>query len=152
MGGGHWMFLFAQNPLFRIATPPMFSVLVIYWVPDCCAYQIDKKMTECCPIFAVSQTWQKKSNTVKPEKNNNKNKIRHNTPGDKLTQFMCDWLLGRTTDLLEIRFFQVAFWSFSLNCRGVPIFYIVQEIILNLLSFMYFWPNTKKSAQQAVDF
>ena len=54
--GGHWMFLFAQNPLFRIATPPMFSVLVIYWVPDCCAYQIDKKMTECCPIFAVSQT------------------------------------------------------------------------------------------------
>ena len=45
------MFLCAQNPLFRIATPPMFSVLVIYWVPDCCAYQIDKKMPECSPIF-----------------------------------------------------------------------------------------------------
>merc|ERR1711986_6251 len=50
-GMGHWMFLFAQNSLFRIATPPMFSVLVIYWVPDSCVYQIDKKMTECCTIF-----------------------------------------------------------------------------------------------------
>ena len=47
-GMGHWMFLFAQNSLFRIATPPMFSVLVIYWVSDSCVYQIDKKMTECC--------------------------------------------------------------------------------------------------------
>ena len=45
------MFLFAQNPLFRIATPPMFSVLVIYWVSDPCVYQIDKKMTECCTNF-----------------------------------------------------------------------------------------------------
>ena len=37
-----------------------------------------------------------------------KTKIIHHTQGDTLTQFMCAWLLGRTTDFLEIRFF----WNF----------------------------------------
>ena len=46
---------------------------------------------------------------------------------------MCALLLGRTTVFLEIKFFQTQFSSFSFNSRGVPKFYIVHRIILNLL-------------------
>ena len=48
--------------------------------------------------------------------------------------------------------FQISFWSFSFLAREVLKFYIVHRIILNLLIFQYFWPNSKNAAQQAVDF
>ena len=74
-GGRGWgnVFLFAQNSLFRIATYPIFSVLVIYWVPDCCAYQIDKKMTECCPIL-LSPRPDKRNQTQSNQKKTTKTK------------------------------------------------------------------------------
>merc|ERR1712141_549692 len=81
---------------------------------------------QCCGTHQ-DKTNQTQSNQKK--NNKKKNKIRHNTQGDTLTQLMCAWLLGRTTDLLEIRFCSCSFWSFSLNCRRVPIFYIVHRII-----------------------
>ena len=80
-GGRGWgiVFLFAQNSLFRIVTYQMLIVFAIYswgaaapppdlwalnvmctclfslliWVPDCCAYQIDKQICQNYAQFFV---------------------------------------------------------------------------------------------------
>ena len=44
------------------------------------------------------------------------------------------------------------FLDFWIKARRCPLFYIVQEIMLNLLSHIAFPQKTKNSAQQAVDF
>ena len=75
----------------------------------------------------------------------------HTAQHNKLAQHMCA-LLRVEQQFLEDLGFPHYFLDFWIKARRCPLFYIVQEIMLNLLSHIDVPQKTKNSAQQAVDF
>ena len=75
----------------------------------------------------------------------------HIAQPNTLAQHMCALLRVEQQFLGDLDF-PNSFFDFWIKARRCPLFYIVQEIMLNLLSHLAFPQKNKNSAQQAVNF